>query len=124
MVIVVGPSDDEALELLFNRICDQNVERLASLNKVWVSIPYSVYYMSCNLDHVLYGKLNSSDEDKERDAIAFARKYKDDVPGFIDFMTKSEFSVCDGYKESWKYIQEERHSLERHSNLGIAFTRE
>jgi len=107
-----------------NRKKAENVERLASLNKVWVSIPYSVYYMSCNLDHVLYGKLNSSDEDKEQDAIAFARKYKDDVPGFIDFMTKSEFSVCDGYKESWKYIQEERHSLERHSNLGIALTKE
>lgn len=52
MVIVEGPSDDEALELLFNRIYDQNVERLASLNKVWVSIPYSVYYMSCNFVYV------------------------------------------------------------------------
>ncbi|WP_235986059.1 hypothetical protein [Clostridium vitabionis] len=104
-----------------NRKKRDNVKRLASLNHVWRSIPYSVYYMSCNLDHVLYNKLNSTDEDKERDAIAFAKKYKDDVPGFIAYMTKSDFSVCEDYRKSWNYIQEDRHSLKRHSNLGIAF---
>lgn len=28
------------------------------------TIPYKVYYMSCNMDHVLYDKRNSSDEEK------------------------------------------------------------
>ena len=37
--------------------------------------------MSCNLDHVFYNKLNSSDEDKERDAIRFVKEYKDKING-------------------------------------------
>ena len=37
------------------------LNRISKLKKVWASIPYQVYYMSCNLDHVLHGKLNSSD---------------------------------------------------------------
>ena len=32
------------------------------------TMPYRAYYMSANLDHVLYDKLNSSDKDKENDA--------------------------------------------------------
>lgn len=48
-----------------------NLNRLITTKKIW-KIPYSVYYMSCNLDHALYGKLNTSDEDKEKDAHAFA----------------------------------------------------
>ena len=34
------------------------LNRISKLKKVWASIPYQVYYMSCNLDHVLHGKLN------------------------------------------------------------------
>lgn len=37
------------------------LNRISILKKVWRSIPYQAYYMSCNLDHVLYGKMNSTD---------------------------------------------------------------
>ena len=100
-----------------------NLNRLITTKKIW-KIPYSVYYMSCNLDHALYGKLNTSDEDKEKDAHAFAKQYKDDVPGFLKYISESDFSVMDGYKESWKYIKQDLHSLERHTNLGICFIQE
>lgn len=79
------------------------------------------YYMSSNLDHVLYGKLNSSDEDKENDAYAFAKKYKDDIDGFLKFISDSDFSRMEGYKESWAFIKKGCHSLERYTNLGICF---
>lgn len=100
-----------------------NLDRLVATNAVW-SIPYKVYYMSCNLDHVLYNKLNSTDEEKETDAHAFAKQYKDDLPGFLAFVSGSEFSVVNGYKESWSFIRDSVHSLERHTNFGLSFLKE
>lgn len=97
-----------------------NVNTLHTCPEIW-SIPYSVYYMSCNLDHVLHNKLNSTDEEKETDAHAFAKKYHGDVASFLKFICESDFSVMDGYMESWRYIKEDKHSLERHTNLGICF---
>ena len=98
----------------------ENLDRLAETPEIW-KIPYQIYYMSCNLDHALYGKLNSSDTEKEDDSIRFAERYKNDVPAFIKFISESEFSVMGGYPESWEFIREELHSLERHTNLGLCF---
>lgn len=97
------------------------LNRICRMKRVWDSIPYSVYYMSCNLDHVLYNKQNSSDEEKEDDAYVFAKRYKDDVDGFLAFITESEFCRTDGYDESWNFIKKDLHSLERHTNLGLCF---
>ena len=110
------------------QICDRNkrkssnINKICSMNHVWGDISYRAYYMSANLDHVLYDKLNSTDEDKENDAFAFAKKYKDDLKGFLSFISESEFSVGGNYKDSWVFIKEGLHSLERHSNLGLCFT--
>ena len=65
--------------------------------------------------------MNSSDEDKENDAYAFAKKYKDDIDGFLKFISDSDFSRMEGYKESWAFIKKECHSLERYTNLGLCF---
>lgn len=94
------------------------LDKISSVRTVW-GVPYHAYYMSCNLDHVLYNKLNSSDEEKEQDAHNFARQYVKNIPAFKTFITESSFSVCGDYRESWKYISEEKHSLERHTNLGL-----
>jgi hypothetical protein len=39
-------------------------------------------------------------------------------------MCESEFSVNEEYKDSWKYIETERHSLERHSTLCVCLREE
>ena len=103
-----------------NRQKRNNLNRLTSISQVW-KIPYSVFYMSSNLDHALYGKLNSTDDEKEHDAFYFSMKYKNNLPLFIQFISESEFSVCNDYKESWRFIKEALHSLERHTNLGLCF---
>ncbi len=97
------------------RIC---LDRLSSLQESW-NVPYQAYYMSCNLDHVLHNKLNSTDDEKELDALKFARRYREDLDGFVKFISESDFSVTSSYVESWRYIKEGIHSLERHTNLGI-----
>lgn len=95
-----------------------NVNILHTCPTIW-SIPYSVYYMSCNLDHVLHDKLKSTNGEKEADAYAFAKKYHDDVEAFVKFICESDFSVMGEYLNSWKFIKEEKHSLERYTNFGI-----
>lgn len=100
-----------------------NLIKLKSIEQVW-NIPYRIYYMSCNLDHVLYNKRNSSDEEKEENAYSFARKYKNDVDGFIDYISNSDFSTDCIYEESWNYIEEGMNSLERNTNLNICINEE
>lgn len=71
--------------------------------------------------NILYDKLNSSDEEKENDSYSFACKYKSDTEGFVKFISESDFSVGGDYLSSWKYIKEDKRSLERHTNLGLCF---
>lgn len=104
-----------------NKHKSDNINRICFLSKVWGKVPYRAFYMSSNLDHVLYNKLNTTDEDKENDAYEFAKKYREHLEDFLAFILESDFSVCDDFKQSWEYIKEEKHSLERHSNLGICF---
>ncbi len=109
-----------------SRIEDRNLRKRANINRIctckeiW-DVPYSAYYMSCNLDHVLYNKLNSTDEEKENDAFQFAKRYKDKTDEFISFIGQSDFSVAGDFKESWDFIKLDLHSLERHTNFGICF---
>lgn len=99
---------------------EKNIDRLKSTGHIW-NFPYSIYYMSCNLDHVLYDKLNSSDQEKEEDAYQFAKMYRNNIPGFLKYIKESDFSVGPNYRESWNYITKDMHSLERHTNLGLCF---
>ena len=99
------------------------LNRLSSVSRIW-GVPYQIYYMSCNLDHALYGKLNSTDYEKEVDAFAFAKKYRDDIPSFMKYISESDFSVVGSYPQSWQYISEGLHSLERHTNFGLCFQTE
>lgn len=104
-----------------NKRKSENINKLCYLNKVWVDIPYRAFYMSSNLDHVLYGKINCTDDEKEENAYKFAMKYKDHLSDFLNFISNSDFSRCDNYKSSWEFIKKGTHSLERNSNLGICF---
>lgn len=97
----------------------KNVNIISSLPSVWGGVPYKAYYMSCNLDHVLYNKPNCTDREKENNAFAFAKKYKDDLPGFISFIADSSFSVLGTYLKTWDFIKQDKHSLERYTNLRI-----
>lgn len=109
--------------IIRNQQKKENLLRLRGTSQIW-KIPYEVYYMSCNLDHVLHNKRNSTDDDKENDAYAFAQKYRKDLAGFVKFMCESEFSVNREYKDSWEYIEENMNSIERHTNLGLCIAAE
>lgn len=104
-----------------NAIKSECLNRLSSAQKIW-GIPYQIYYMSCNLDHVLHNKQNPTDEEKEKNALAFAKRYRKNVDGFVKFIKESDFAVTSNYVESWGYIKQGLHSLERHTNLGLCLS--
>lgn len=101
----------------------RNVSKLASISTVW-KIPYSFYYFSCNLDHVLYGHNNLSEAEKIVSARAFDLAYADNPNAFIRFMKDESFAVHGTYHETWSFIKEGTHSLERHSNFGMELPEE
>lgn len=103
-----------------NRRKRENLRKLVTTEKIW-NIEYNIYYMSCNLDHALYGKLNTTDEQKERNSFEFAKKYRDDIKSFTEFITESDFAVVGSYFQSWRYIENGLNSLNLHTNLGICF---
>lgn len=100
-----------------NAMKRENLDTLVMLTTVCGIVPYSVYYMSSNLDHVLHNKLNSNNLEKENDAFKFARKYGSNLEAFKIFMCRSQFAVLGDYENTWEFIKQDKHSLERFSNL-------
>ncbi len=96
----------------------RNIAKLASTGRVG-GIPYSFYYFSCNLDHVLHGRNNLSEAEKIAFSRAFDLQYADDPNAFIRFMKDESFAVQGTYQETWTFIKQSTRSLERHSNFGI-----
>jgi len=87
---------------------------------IWNDLPYQDYFMSCNLDHVLYNRLNLSDEEKELLAFNFAKQYKDDLDLFRNYIFDSSLSLHRmSYRESWEYIKKNDNSLKRYTNFGL-----
>ena len=116
-------TNNKASVMTRNQQKRDNLYRLRSCGIIW-TIPYSLYYMSCNLDHVLYDKKNSTDKDKENDAYVFAKKYMGKVESFKEFICKSPFSVTGDYKGSWDYIEKDLNSVNRYTNLCICIENE
>lgn len=95
--------------------------KLYSTSKVH-NIQYRLYFNSCNLEHVLYKELKDfSDEEKEEMADEFAEKYEGKVEDFISLISEADVAVTGTYKDTWKFIEKEKHSLERHSNMHLIF---
>lgn len=100
----------------------ENLDTICNLEKICGEIKYKVVYMSCNLDHVLFNKLNISDDEKEKLSYEFAKKYSDDIDGFLEFIFNSDFSYKGSFKESWSYVKEDSNSLKRKTNLNLCIS--
>ncbi|MCB6415439.1 hypothetical protein LI221_10265 [Faecalimonas umbilicata] len=87
-------------------------------------IPYEGYYMSCNLDHALYGLLNLSDDEKKKQADTFYSAFWEHPELFLPFLEKYVVNgVPQNFPASWRYIKTDKHSLERHTNLNLYFSK-
>lgn len=85
-------------------------------------IRYRVFYNSCNLEHVLHGRLeNFTAEEKELLADEFAEKYEDNLDAFIEFIKGNDIAPSGLYKQTWSFIEKDTNSLKRYTNMGIIF---
>jgi len=92
------------------------------LNKV-MKIPFFIYFVSCNLDHIICGNANLTDREKSDVADNFSMKYGEDADGFLSFFRNPEISLGSSYKESWDAIRENLNSLGRYSNMNVFLDR-
>ncbi len=97
------------------------MDSLYSLDNI-KGISYTKYFMSSNLDHALYNEQNLDEKLKKDYADAFYDAFEGKEKLFIDFLEEEVSNGVPGtFTASWKYIKEDLHSLERHSNLHIYF---
>ena len=76
-----------------------NLIRLSQRKVIW-KIPYEIYFMSSNLDHVLYNVVNSSDQEKENHAYEFAVKYRKNPDLFLKLISGEGMCPENQYPES------------------------
>lgn len=98
---------------------------LKALSKVKVltfkrkPVPFSAQFFSRNLEHALHDKVEEQSTDqKVQLARAFSRTFSSDIPGFLKVL--SDICPEGSYDETWEFITQGVHSLERGSNLLLA----
>ncbi len=103
-----------------NRGKAEILKKLSKTSKIG-RIRYSIYYMSCNLEHVLYGELREfSIEEKWRLSDEFAEEYEGRADEFAEFL-EDEAAVRGNYKETWEFIEQGAESLRRNTNFHLLF---
>ncbi len=97
------------------------VGQLCKLNKIG-NIPYSIYYFSRNLEHVLHDiEGDISSKRKVYLAEQFQDEYYDEPELFIKLLESQAIKVEGGYNKSWDYIFTGSNSLKRCSNFYLFF---
>lgn len=116
---IVAPSKENVQKR--NESKKQIVEKLLVTSKI-NSILYEMYYMSCNLEHVLHDKLEDISEDEKKElANKFADKFYEKEIEFIDFINNKDFKVLGDYKATWDFIKKDLNSVNRYSNFWLFF---
>lgn len=101
----------------------QKVQRLCAQKQICRYIPYGLYYLSMNLEHVLYNRPNVSTSEKLMLAKQKEKEYIRAPQTLLSFFLQPAIAKGGGeYRGSWQYIFEGNHSLGRCSNLNILLT--
>ena len=84
--------------------------------------PYKMFYFSRNQEHVLHNEAKELTA-SEKNALAdqFDDLYGDAPEAFIEIIKSKDFAVSGDYAETWKFIEDGIHSLERWSNFHLYF---
>lgn len=97
------------------------IKKIYQMPKI-MGIPYSMYYFSCNMDHVFHGNANLSREAKFNAASDFDDRHHDSPDAFLQLIAHSDFTVPGDYEDSWAFIMEGSHSLACHSKMSCYFS--
>lgn len=132
---VMENQDAESIEYTNNEILTTNRTSVLARNakkKNLVSIlrgkreigkkPYHIFYFSRNMEHSLHGeRAELSPSRKMELADQFDTKYGDNPQAFLELIRHGGFAAQGDYEQTWNFIYEGIHSLERFSNLHTLF---
>jgi hypothetical protein len=96
------------------------VDRLCCCPSI-AGIAYSMYYFSCNLEHILHNECNMEDDKKVEAAEEFSDAFYGKEQQFISFINNKEFAVDGDFKETWEFIKVQNHSVNRYCNFHLFF---
>lgn len=96
-----------------------NINALLECSTI-LGIPYNLYFMSCNLDHVLYNRNNVDSSEKLTLAEEFADRFLGSEQEFIDFLKKEGVIDDATYSDSWDKVKQNGNSLQRKTNIDKA----
>lgn len=88
------------------------------------NVPYSVYFASCNMDHLLFGKRMLLPREKNEFAIQFQLACEKDPDLLLESIFKHGIATERDYHQSWEEIAIDCQSLLRHTNLNLFFGNE
>ncbi len=109
------------------QIKNRNEKKCRILRKLYKSnqiygIPYKIYFLSCNLEHVLHNSANIKNYDKKTSlAEKFEDEYSENITDFLKFINSKSIAVDKNYIKSWKYIAKNNNSLKRNCNIHLIF---
>ena len=106
-----------------NRKKAEILERLIETKEVG-GVPYSVYYVSCNMDHVLFNERMPSQGNKNDSSFKFQCMCQENEDILKETMFNDEIIANCSYIESWNIVKEDCESLHRHTNLNLFFSDE
>ena len=119
LVIVEGPSDADSLELYFSKFFDSNTVHMKIM---YGDITSQKGINQSNIKARLGNEIKIDAQNNHFKASDVQQIiHLDDIDAFVRFIRESIFSQCTDYKDSWDYIKQDKHSLERNSNLGLCF---
>ncbi len=104
----------------------QNIDYLSSRQEIKVkskTVPYSVYYMSCNLDTFLHRESNiATGREKCDKATDFSSQFdRDPISAAQFFINDPDTAHGKTFEESWDYIRQGHNSLQRYTNINLLF---
>ena len=99
-----------------------NVMILIQSQRLSGGIPYSIFYLSRNIEHALYGIDRHVNDSRKTDlAYDFADRFGSDWKSFMNYIETEGITIGNTYEDSWKLIQNNTESLKRHTNLLYVF---
>ena len=116
-----------------NNILNRNRKKLAilkivsslnylsfNINNSSLCVPYTPYYMSCNLEHVLHNNPNiDTFDEKEYYSMKFSVKYLNKISEFVEFINSTNVGANLSFTESWNNILRPENALKRETNLNL-----
>lgn len=103
-----------------NRKKAEILRKLVEIKQVG-NVPYSVYFVSCNMDHVLFDCRSLRPNEKTSKAFDFQVKCEKNAELLEESLFKKGVATETSYAASWTDIQEGCRSLNRHTNMNLFF---